>query len=166
MTEPKLTFRSEVELIPRLAWVIAAVTWVLMQVVLIVVIPNHLHPKDLPPMPLWSILTALMGVIVAVVILMVGYVNVDSRRRGMNPLLWTLLVIFVPKALGFIAYFLLRKPLMLPCPKCATPVGADFRYCPKCGYAVSPMCSHCGRSIQQDHVCCPYCGKSVAAPPS
>ncbi len=49
---------------------------------------------------------------------MIGYVNADSKRRGMNSLLWTLLVIFVPKALGFIAYFLLRKPLLIPCPNC------------------------------------------------
>ena len=78
--------------------------------------------------------------ILAIIILMIGYVNADSKRRGMNSLLWTLLVIFVPKALGFIAYFLLRKPLMMPCPKCGTPVGSDFRFCPKCGYAVTPMC--------------------------
>ena len=96
---------------------------------------------------------------------MVGYVNADSKRRGMNSLLWTLLVIFVPKALGFIAYFLLRKPLVMPCPNCRTPVGSDFRFCPKCGYAVTPRCVHCGCSIQRDYVVCPYCGKPVSALP-
>ncbi len=96
----------------------------------------------------------------AIIILMIGYVNADSKRRGMNSLLWTLLVIFVPKALGFIAYFLLRKPLLIPCPNCGTAVGSDFRYCPKCGHALTPTCSHCGRSISGDYVCCPYCGKT------
>jgi putative effector of murein hydrolase LrgA (UPF0299 family) len=105
----------------------------------------------------------MMGVILGVIILMIGYVHTDSKRRGMNSLLWTLLVIFVPKALGFIAYFLLRKPLMIPCPKCGSSVGSDFRFCPKCGYAVTPMCPHCGRSVKHDFVCCPYCGKNVAA---
>jgi len=162
MNQPKSTFRSEVAIIPGIAWWLALLAWVLVQVILVVIVPHHAHPKDLPPMPVWALITVLGGTILGVVILMIGYVNADSKRRGMNSLLWTLLVIFVPKALGFIAYFLLRKPLMLPCPKCGRAVGADFRYCPKCGHAISPMCAHCGRSIQSDYVCCPYCGKNVA----
>jgi RNA polymerase subunit RPABC4/transcription elongation factor Spt4 len=90
-------------------------------------------------------------------------VYADSKRRGMNALLWTLLVIFVPKALGFIAYFLLRKPLLIPCSNCGTEVGSDFRYCPKCGYGVTPSCANCGHAISHEYVCCPYCGKPVAA---
>ena len=109
-------------------------------------------------------MSILGGFLMAVVVLMIGYVNADSKRRGMNPVLWTLLVIFVPKALGFIAYFLLRKPLLTPCPSCGTEIGSDFRYCPKCGHAMTPTCSHCGRSISGDYVCCPYCGKAVVAP--
>ena len=92
---------------------------------------------------------------------MIGYVNADSKRRGMNSLLWTLLVIFVPKALGFIAYFLLRKPLVTPCPNCSTPIGADFRFCPKCGYAVTPTLRALRMHHQRDYVVCPYCGKPV-----
>lgn len=163
MSESKSTFRNEVAIIPAVAWWIALFAWVLMQFILLGIVPHHTHVNDLPPMPVWSLLSTIMGVILGVVILMIGYVNVDSKRRGMNSLLWTLLVIFVPKALGFIAYFLLRKPLMIPCPKCGTSVGADFRFCPKCGYAVTPMCPHCGRSIQRDFACCPYCGKNVTA---
>ena len=68
-----------------------------------------------------------VGVILGVIVLMIGYVNVDSKRRGMNSLLWTLLVIFVPKALGFLAYFLLRKPLVTSCPNCGTSIGSEFR---------------------------------------
>ena len=67
----------------------------------------------------------LIGMFLGAVILMIGYVNVDSKRRGMNSLLWTLLVIFVPKALGFIAYFLLRKPLLMPC----YPAAIRFQQC-------------------------------------
>lgn len=162
MSEPRSTFRKEVAIIPAVAWWIALFAWALVQFVMLCIVPHHAHPKDLPPMPVWSLIAGLIGIILGIIILMIGYVNADSRRRGMNSLLWTLLVIVVPKALGFIAYFLLRKPLMMPCPKCGTSVGADFRFCPKCGYAVTPMCAHCGRSIQAEYVCCPYCGKSVA----
>ena len=103
------------------------------------------------------------GIFLAIIVLMVGYVNADSKRRGMNSLLWTLLVIFIPKALGFLAYFLLRKPLLIPCPNCGTEIGSDYRYCPKCGHAVTPMCGHCGATIQRDYAVCPYCGKPVSS---
>lgn len=96
-------------------------------------------------------------------LLLTGYVYADAKRRGMNALLWTLLVILIPKAIGFIAYFLLRKPLLIPCPNCGTEVGSDFPYCPKCGHALTPSCSHCGRAISSDYVCCPYCGKTVGS---
>ena len=99
----------------------------------------------------------------AIIILLIGYVNADSKRRGMNALLWTLLVIFVPKALGFLAYFLLRKPLLSPCPQCGTPVRADYAYCQKCGRGLRPFCCHCGRAVSDDFVCCPYCGKPLGA---
>ncbi|HLI62757.1 MAG TPA: zinc ribbon domain-containing protein [Terriglobales bacterium] len=163
MNHYKSTFRSEIAIIPTVAWWIALLGWVLVQVGLLGILPHHAGPKDLPPMPWWSLISIVAGTVLAIIVLMVGYVNADSKRRGMNSLLWTLLVIFVPKALGFIAYFLLRKPLLIPCPKCGTAVGADFRFCPKCGNAVTPMCSHCGRSIQYDSTFCPYCGKTLIA---
>ncbi len=164
MTQPKSQFRSELAIIPPVARVIAALVFVLVQIGFVGIMPRY--AKDLPPMPWWVLISVVAGIILAIIVLMIGYVNADARRRGMNALLWTLLVIFVPKALGFIAYFLLRKPLLMPCPNCGSAVGSDFRYCPKCGHAVTPMCSHCGRSIQHDYACCPYCGKAVVAPAS
>ncbi|HUI85377.1 MAG TPA: zinc ribbon domain-containing protein [Candidatus Binatia bacterium] len=163
MTQPKSQFRSELAIIPRPARLIAAIVWVLLQIGLLGIMPRYC--TDLPPMPWWILISVLGGAILAIVVLMIGYVNADAKRRGMNSLLWTLLVIFVPKALGFLAYFLLRKPLLMPCPNCGTPVGSDFRYCPKCGHAVAPACVHCGRPIRSDYVCCPYCGKNVAGTP-
>jgi RNA polymerase subunit RPABC4/transcription elongation factor Spt4 len=155
----KTTFRNEIAIIPSVAWIIGAILFVIVQVCLLGLLPHY--EKDIPPMVALVPISIVGGTVLGIIVLMIGYVNVDSKRRGMNSLLWTLLVIFVPKALGFIAYFLLRKPLMMPCPNCRTAVGSDFRYCPKCGYAVTPMCPHCGRSISRDYVVCPYCGKSV-----
>ena len=161
MNEHKSHFRSELAIIPPVATAIAVLAFVLTQICLLGLLPHY--ERDIPPMPALVLISIFGGILLAIIILLIGYVNADSRRRGMDPLLWTLLVIFVPKALGFIAYFLLRKPLLLPCPKCQWPVGADFRFCPKCGHALTPSCNHCGHAISRDYVVCPYCGKPVGA---
>jgi hypothetical protein len=161
MSQTRSQFRSELAIIPTVARVIAVLFFALAQICLLGLLPHY--EKDIPPMVALVPISILTGIVLAIIILMIGYVNADSKRRGMNSLLWTLLVICVPKALGFIAYFLLRKPLVRPCPNCGTPLGSDFRYCQKCGYALSPSCNHCGRAISRDYVCCPYCGKTVGA---
>ena len=163
MNQVKSHFRSELAIIPPVARVIAVVAFAIMQICLLGLLPHFVNRSEIPPMPFMVLISLVGGAVLGIIVLMVGYVCADSKRRGMNSLLWTLLVIFVPKALGFIAYFLLRKPLLIPCPNCGTEVGSDFRYCPKCGHALTPSCSHCGRSISGDYVCCPYCGKPVAA---
>jgi len=160
----KTTFRSELAIIPGIAKVLAVIGFAVVQIALLVLVPTYIHGKDLPPRPALIAISLCGGIFLAIVILLIGYVNADSKRRGMNSLLWTLLVIFIPKALGFLAYFLLRKPLIIGCPKCGNSMGSDFRFCPKCGYAMSPTCAHCGRAISNDYICCPYCGKAVAAP--
>jgi len=163
MNQVKSHFRSELAIIPPVARVIAVVAFAIMQICLLGLLPHFVNRSEIPPMPFMVLISLVGGAVLGIIVLMVGYVYADSKRRGMNALLWTLLVIFVPKALGFIAYFLLRKPLLIPCPNCGTEVGSDFRYCPKCGHALTPSCSHCGRSISRDYVCCPYCGKPVRA---
>ena len=163
MNQVKSHFRSELAIIPPVARVIAVVAFAIMQICLLGLLPHFVNRSEIPPMPFMVLISLVGGAVLGIIVLMVGYVYADSKRRGMNALLWTLLVIFVPKALGFIAYFLLRKPLLIPCPNCGTEVGSDFRYCPKCGHALTPSCSHCGRSLSGDYVCCPYCGKPVAA---
>jgi len=162
MNQVKSHFRSELAIIPPVARVIAVVAFAIMQICLLGLLPHFVNRSEIPPMPFMVLISLVGGAVLGIIVLMVGYVYADSKRRGMNALLWTLLVIFVPKAMGFIAYFLLRKPLLIPCPNCGTEVGSDFRYCPKCGHALTPSCSHCGRSISSGDVCCPYCGKPVA----
>ena len=163
----KSHFSREFEIIPGFPKVLAVILFLVAQICLLVLVPHYAHEiKDVPPMPALVAISLVGGVFLAIIVLMIGYVYADSKRRGMNSTLWTLLVIFVPKAIVFIAYFLLRKPLMRPCPHCGTNIGSDFRYCPKCGYAVTPMCAHCGHSIKHDYVVCPYCGKSVIQTPA
>jgi len=163
----KSQLSREFGIVPTVARVLAVVAFALAQVIFLVVIPHHYHGNDMPPKAVMPLISVLAGGFVALFILLIGYVNADSKRRGMNSLLWTLMVIFVPKAIGFLAYFLLRKPLLVEgmhaCPKCGTGVGHDFRFCPKCGYSFAPVCGNCGRGIQNDYAVCPYCGRPVGA---
>ena len=161
MSPQRSRFKEEVAIIPPVATLIAIVVFAVVQICLLWLVPAYVRPSELPPRLALVLISLFGGAFAAIIIMLIGYVNADSKRRGMNSLLWTLLVIFVPKALGFLLYFLLRKPLLMPCASCGTSIGSDFRFCPKCGHAVLPICAHCGRSISPDYVCCPYCGKTV-----
>ena len=164
MTQARSRFAQELRIIPT-GWAIAAaIGFIAVEALFEKIIP-HFSGHDLPPEPWWTLLGLLAAILMVATILLIGYIYADAKRRGMNAVLWTVLVVLIPKAIGFIAYFLLRKPLVTPCRNCSTPVGSDFAYCPKCGYALAPSCSHCGRAIRPDFVCCPYCGKAVGAQP-
>jgi hypothetical protein len=83
----------------------------------------------------------LAGVVIAIWLLCLGYVNGDARRRGMPPILWTLIVAFIPNLLGFLLYFALRRPIALPCPHCGQATTAGQRFCSWCGYQGSSAVS-------------------------
>lgn len=76
----------------------------------------------------------LAGLLSAIWILCLGYVYADARRRGMPPILWTLIAAFVPNLLGFLLYFALRRPIASPCPHCGQPTTAEQRFCSSCGH--------------------------------
>ena len=75
-----------------------------------------------------------VGTLFAVWVLGLGYVYGDSRRRNMPAIPWTLLAAFVPNLLGFLLYFVLRRPIASPCPQCGHSMTPDQRFCPFCGY--------------------------------
>jgi Phospholipase_D-nuclease N-terminal len=75
----------------------------------------------------------LVGTLIAIWLLCVGYVYADARRRAMPAVLWVLIVIFVPNFLGFLLYFALRRPLSFPCPSCGQWIAAEQRFCAWCG---------------------------------
>ena len=43
--------------------------------------------------------------------LCLGYVYADAKRRGMRPVLWTLIAALFPHLFGFLLYFALRQPM-------------------------------------------------------
>jgi len=75
----------------------------------------------------------LAGSIAGIWVLCLGYVYADARRRAMRPVLWTLIAALIPNLLGFLLYFALRQPVMLPCPGCGRPIATEQRFCSWCG---------------------------------
>ncbi|HEX9187263.1 MAG TPA: zinc ribbon domain-containing protein [Vicinamibacteria bacterium] len=98
-------------------------------------------------------------------VLLVGYVYGDARRRGMNRVLWTLLAIFIPNAIGIILYFILRDPVPVPCPACGAPAKKGHAYCAGCGTVVRPACPACREPVEPGWRNCARCGAALAAAP-
>ena len=114
------------------------------------------------------LLAAFAGSGAAAFVLLVGYVYADAKRRGMNHVLWTLLAIFIPNAIGIILYFILREPVSLPCPACGTPARKGYAFCSSCGAAVRPACPGCRQPVEAGWRVCARCGTALggaAAPP-
>jgi len=107
------------------------------------------------------LLTLVGAVPIAIYVLLLGYVYGDARRRGMNQLLWTLLALFIPYAVGVILYFLLREPVTLPCPSCATPARKGHAFCANCGAAVRAACPQCRGPVEAGWRNCASCGHAL-----
>ncbi len=147
--------RQEMRLIPGWAIGLAVLAMIVMPMIIVgVVFRRESNP---PPLPVQIFFGLMAGSIIAFLALMIGYVSRDSRRRGMNPVFWTLVVILVPNAIGFIVYFLSRKPLQIPCQNCGQSSVAGFTFCPNCGAALQPSCPQCKRPVQPGFRFCPSC---------
>lgn len=171
------TFRQELRIIPK--WIIWTCI-VLYIVALVIGISVNLHgfqthgevfPGDesLRNDPLLSCFE-LSGVItagalfVSFIWMMLGYVYRDAKRRGMNPVLWTLLVLILSPAylgIGLIIYLLVREPLPYSCPECSTTVNARYNFCPICKYNLHPACPACQREVSDSDKFCPYCATEL-----
>jgi hypothetical protein len=154
-------FGKEIRLIPWVAWLIALVVFGgLASLILFLVILKDPHAMlwpwiakiamvTLPPLPL------------TVYVLLCGYVNRDAKRRGMRHALWTCLAVFIPNGIGIIIYFILRDPLLQPCPSCGSLTKASFAFCPRCAAPLSAACRHCKRAVEPGWAACPYCGTKL-----
>lgn len=178
MSKERIRFSDEIRLIPRrLVIIVLALYLIAVATMLTVNMTGLAHnsepwPPDLAPpvraLALIGIVTA-VSVPIACLLFLIGYVHRDARRRGMNALLWTLLVIVLAPAylaVGFIIYFLLRDPLPYHCPHCGAVVSARYNYCPRCKYNLQPTCPQCKREVGDADVYCPHCGGDVHAAPS
>jgi RNA polymerase subunit RPABC4/transcription elongation factor Spt4 len=104
-------------------------------------------------------------------ICVIVWVYRDAERRGMNGILWGLLV-FIGNIIGLLIYLIVRSdnvssqsdpPIVhTKCPECSIPVADKYAFCPHCGASMAgPVCPDCGRSVEKDWKACPYCGKTL-----
>jgi hypothetical protein len=118
--------------------------------------------QDWPALGRFAFLGAL-PVVLFTWVLLIGYIYGDAKRRKMRYVMWTLLAIFIPNAIGVVLYFILREPSKQACPKCGTPVPAGSLYCPGCGTPMTRVCPQCGRSVEPGWSHCTQCGNRLAA---
>lgn len=160
MNGSKIHLSEEVRLVPWWAWTLAVAAFAGIQWGFHVWIPQQQNP---PPfaLRLWAGLAA--GIVIGIYLLLIGYVNADSKRRGMNRALWTVVVVLIPNAIGFILYFFLRQPIVGSCPACGASVQSGFNFCPKCNHKLVATCGVCQRALRPGDTFCPYCGAKLDA---
>jgi len=173
-------FREELRVIPR--WLVrTCVALYVLAIVIGLAVNIHNFQTNGPIFPdetlrnqpvascalLLLVITA-GAIALSIFLFMLGYVYRDAKRRDMNPILWTLLVLILSPAymfIGLIIYLLVREPLPYNCPQCATTVNARFNFCPNCKYNLHPACPQCQREVSDDDKFCPFCATELTHAP-
>ncbi|HUI81788.1 MAG TPA: zinc ribbon domain-containing protein [Bryobacteraceae bacterium] len=165
MKRENLRFADEIRLVPRGLVAVVFVLFVIAQAIFQIV--NRFQELGPPGLTQAQSAWAVAGIVtaatipIASLIFLIGYVNRDARRRGMNAGLWTFLVTILLPAwllLGFVIYFLVREPLPYHCTQCGAMVSARFNYCPSCKYNLRPTCEQCKHEVGEFDRYCPHCG--------
>ena len=169
-------FREELRVIPR--WLVrTCVALYVLAIVIGLAVNIHNFQTNGPIFPdetlrnqpvascalLLLVITA-GAIALSIFLFMLGYVYRDAKRRDMNPILWTLLVLILSPAymfIGLIIYLLVREPLPYNCPQCATTVNARFNFCPNCKYNLHPACPQCQREVSDNDKFCPFCATEL-----
>jgi len=158
-------FNEELKVIPKAARILAVLAYVSVAAFFTLLF-TFSHDQGLQNTPEIGkvVLVFGPGLVLAIYLLLIGYVNGDAKCRGMRYVMWTLLAIFIPNAIGIILYFILRDPLMKPCPGCSTVLKPGFTFCPNCGTSLQPTCPSCGRGVERGWSNCPRCGTKLPGP--
>jgi hypothetical protein len=154
--------RRELAVAPR-AGVVASAVLALVPAVLFAVVTRG------GPLPLRIAGVVGFGLFVFVYGFLVSYVYGDAKRRGMRHRVWTLVAALVPNGLGFLAYFLLREPVLRRCGACGAAARRDLAFCPQCGSPLAGACPACRRPVEAHWGHCAHCGTKLSegatAPP-
>jgi cbb3-type cytochrome oxidase subunit 3 len=109
-------------------------------------------------------------VLLIIWIVVIVWVYRDAERRGMNGVLWALLVL-IGNLIGLIIYLIVRserEPVpkeaqtSQTCPSCEKPVSASFVFCPNCGERLQTVCPGCKEPVEKNWKVCPHCGEKLS----
>ncbi|HEV3253705.1 MAG TPA: zinc ribbon domain-containing protein [Candidatus Acidoferrales bacterium] len=159
-------FREELRVIPKFARGLAAILYIVVAGILTLLMRYGNDDPGIRATPVAAkmAIPPLVPLVLVILILLIGYVYGDAKRRGMRYVMWTWLAALVPDGIGVILYFILRDPLPSTCPKCGTFTPAKFTFCPHCGTPVKPTCPQCGKAVEHAWINCAYCGTTLPAP--
>ncbi|HXU19145.1 MAG TPA: zinc ribbon domain-containing protein [Verrucomicrobiae bacterium] len=146
--------------IPKLAWFLLFFCWIALGTL---IFEFALTDPEFANWPAIGRIALAYGATLAgaAYVLLIVYVYGDAKRRGMRYVMWTLLAIFIPDAIGVILYFILRDPLPNPCPSCGKSVKASFTFCPYCSASLQHTCPQCGFAVDRAWLHCPKCGTKL-----
>ncbi len=112
-------------------------------------------------------------ILLAIWIFVIVWVYRDAERRGMNGVLWALLV-FIGNLIGLLIYLIVRsnnaassregpttRPSSQKCPNCQLPLSPSYAFCPNCGASLQPVCPQCKKPVEKGWKACPHCGEEL-----
>jgi hypothetical protein len=121
---------------------------------------NHFGPWYFGEFPS----TILSLVLLILWIMVIVWVYRDSERRGMNGVLWALLVL-IGNLIGLLIYLIVRSDNLAPtapksrrCPDCGRPVSPEHQFCSHCGKKIEKTCPECSHPVEAGWKACPHCG--------
>jgi ABC-type Na+ efflux pump permease subunit len=102
-------------------------------------------------------------------IIVIVWVYRDAERKGMNGILWALLVL-IGNLIGLLIYLIVRSERVpakrsvqtTTCPSCQKTVEAGFVFCPNCGARLQAVCPGCNKPVDTSWKVCPNCGERLS----
>jgi RNA polymerase subunit RPABC4/transcription elongation factor Spt4 len=88
------------------------------------------------------------------------WVYLDASWRRMDAVPWGILILLT-NLFGLVTYLVIRYPDPKTCGKCGAYLKLGLKRCPYCGSETEPTCPRCQSPIQADWVFCPACSAQI-----
>lgn len=119
----------------------------------------------------WTSISIFSLVLLVLWIVVIVWVYRDAERRGMNGVLWALLVL-IGSIIGLLIYLIVRSDVLPAsqrsqaaqvCPECNQEIGQDYTFCPHCGKRLQGgVCPGCGKPVEPNWKVCASCGENIS----